>query len=396
MNQAFEHYQNDIIAYIGQYGSWEQAQQAERFGQFQRRRQALVGNLPEQAEVRLPDIEAKKNSDAPPPLLDEIRRPPFRFFLLSTQGRVLMGSHVYKKGEQATDELMAKAVPIKINDETVALAVSEGTANVTIIDQAYLNTIRTALIYGLVAAAILAILLGFYFSNRLTMPLKKLNKAIRNMKSGHYHQTIPVQSPDETGILIESFNDMSESLANAYNKLEQSNIKINEQAKRLKTLSIEDELTQLYNRRHFDEEAEKIFSQAKRHDHPTVFMIGDIDHFKKVNDKLSHATGDDVLRKVAEILKQNIRKNDLLARYGGEEFVIAFPETELKLAASLCDRLRQNISDYSWQEIHQELNITISMGLNADTKLKNFEQMLAAADQKLYEAKNSGRDKVCY
>jgi diguanylate cyclase (GGDEF)-like protein len=396
MDQAFEHFQNDITAYISQYGSWENAQSAERFGQFQRRRQALVGNLPEEDKTHLPDIKTNADDNVPPPLLDEIKRPPFRFFLFSTDGKVLMGSGMYEKGEPAPAELMDKGVPIIINDEIVALAVSAGKANVTIIDQAYLNTIRAALMYGLIAAAILAIILGLYFSHRLTMPLKKLNKAIRNMKSGRYHQIIRIHSPDEMGILIESFNDMSESLAAAYNKLKESNTKVSEQAKKLKMLSIQDELTQLYNRRHFDEEADKLFAHAARHDHPVVFMIGDIDYFKNVNDNFSHAMGDKVLCKVSEILKQNIRKNDLLARYGGEEFVIAFPETELEVAANLCERLRQFIKDYTWEHLHPDLNVTISMGLNADTELKNFEQMLAAADKKLYEAKNSGRDKVCY
>ncbi len=396
MQQAFEHYQNDVTAYIEQYGSWEQAQQAERFGQFQRRRQALVGNLPDQASMRLPEVEINNNPDVPPPLLDEIKRPPFRFFLLDTQGIVLMGSGSYEKGEKAPDELLSKGTPIKINNVTVALAIAEGKPNITIVDQAYLQAIQTALTYGLIAAALLAILLGLYFSNRLTLPLKKLNKAIRNMKSGRYHQIVRIHSPDEMGILIGSFNDMSENLASAYNKLEQSNVKIQEQAERLKMISIQDELTQLYNRRHFDEEAEKIFSQAKRHNHPTVFMIGDIDHFKKVNDNFSHAMGDKVLCKVAEILRQDIRKNDLLARYGGEEFVIAFPETELELAVNLCERLRETISNHPWQDIHPDLKVTISMGLNADTNLENFEQMLAAADKKLYEAKDSGRNKVCF
>ncbi len=396
MDQAFAHYQNDVTAYITQYGSWEQAQQAERFGQFQRRRQALVGNLPEQAEMRLPDIETNQDPDVPPPLLDEIKRPPFRFFLMDTQGKILMGSHIYAKGDQAPANLMANTKPITINNEVVALAAPDGKANINIIDRGYLEAIQSALAYGLIAAALLAILLGLYFSNRLTLPLKKLNKAIRNMQNGDYHQTIRVDSPDEMGILVESFNDMSENLATAYNRLEQSHVKIHEQAERLKQLSIKDELTQLYNRRHFDEEAEKIFDQAQRHNHPLVFMIGDIDHFKRINDDFSHAIGDEVLRQVASIFQKDTRKNDIVARYGGEEFVIVFPETPLEEATQLCERLRESISNHDWKNIDPELNVTISMGLNADTSLKNFEQMLAAADQKLYEAKDSGRNKVCY
>jgi diguanylate cyclase (GGDEF)-like protein len=125
-------------------------------------------------------------------------------------------------------------------------------------------------------------------------------------------------------------------------------------------------------------------------------MIGDIDHFKQINDRFSHATGDEVLRKVAGIFQSNTRKNDLVARYGGEEFVIAFPETPLEQAVNLCERLREFISNHTWHEINPDLRVTMSMGLNSDLNLDNFEQMLAVADDKLYEAKNAGRNRVCY
>ncbi|HEX8834803.1 MAG TPA: GGDEF domain-containing protein, partial [Abditibacteriaceae bacterium] len=162
-----------------------------------------------------------------------------------------------------------------------------------------------------------------------------------------------------------------------------------------KELSIRDGLTKLYNRRHFDEQGAKVLAQTERYKQPLSVMIGDIDHFKKINDGFSHATGDEVLRHVAKILQENTRNSDLVARYGGEEFVIAFTQTSLEQAKMLCEKLRRQIEAYPWHEIHPDLRVTMSMGLNANTRLGSFERMVAAADVKLYQAKTSGRNRVC-
>ena len=396
MEEAFERYQSDVAAYIIRYGSWEQAVKTERFGQFQRRRQALVGNIRGLSPAFMPPDNVNQDDlKLPPPLLDEEGRPPFRFVLLDPQGVVLMGANTYTEGEKAP-VLLEQAKPIIVNDEVVALALPVGRPNLSDIDKSYIAAINLALGYALIAAAVLALLLGVFFSRRLSKPLKALSTAIRSMRAGNIHQQVEVTSKDEIGKVLVTFNEMSKDLATAYDNLEKSNETIREQAERLQQISIHDDLTQLYNRRHFNEEAEKLFAHAKRHNHPLVFVISDIDHFKQINDKFSHAIGDEVLRRVAKIFQSNIRKNDLVARYGGEEFVIVFPETPLEQAASLCERLRELISEHPWNEINKKLKVTISMGLNADTNLEDFEHMLMAADDKLYEAKGGGRNRVCY
>ena len=135
---------------------------------------------------------------------------------------------------------------------------------------------------------------------------------------------------------------------------------------------------------------------AGRYSHPLAFMMSDIDFFKQINDRFSHSVGDDVLRAVAGVFRSNIREIDVVARYGGEEFVIAFPETPIEEAVGLTERLRVSIKEHAWTDIHPDLSVTISMGLSADVGLGSFEQMLAAADKQLYQAKESGRDRVCY
>ena len=182
----------------------------------------------------------------------------------------------------------------------------------------------------------------------------------------------------------------------SHEELTASHQTILEQAEQLRELSVRDALTKLHNRRHFDEHAATLFSQAVRHKRPLSVVIGDIDYFKRINDQFSHATGDAVLRKVGEILRGHMRLTDLVARYGGEEFVIALPETPLPQAASLCDKLRKLIEDFPWHEVHPDLKVTMSMGVYGDLAAGTAEAMLQKADALLYRAKEGGRNQVCF
>ena len=398
MERAFENFQADVTAYIATYDSWGEAQKIERFGQFARRRRALVGDVPKDLSFPRPQnrMGYVGSNRPPPPVLSETGRPPFRFILLDPQGKVLMGAGIYKSGEYVSSSVRLKAIPITLEKQVMALAIPQGKPNLSHIDLGYLATIKEALMVAFFIASTFAILLGFIFSQRLSGSLHELTDAIRAMTLGELRQKVTVRSKDEIGVLAEAFNRMSADLAHAYEDLEQSNRTINEQTLLLKELSIRDELTQLYNRRHFNEQAAMLFTQMERFKHSLSFMMGDIDYFKQVNDKFSHATGDEVLKIVAEILQTNTRKCDIVARYGGEEFVIIFPETSLIQVIQRCEKLRQLIENYPWSTVQPELHITMSMGLNDDLTLDGFEQMLAVADNKLYQAKANGRNQLCY
>ncbi len=399
MERAFENFQEDVSAYIATYGSWNNAQKAERFGQFSRRRRALTGDF--RIESFHPEADEFMQHDEahlppPPPGLDEAGRPPFRFILLDPQGKVLMGAGQYKNGELVPPAVRLKSIPIFLQEQAVALAIPLGKPNLSERDLNYLATIKQALIDAFFIACALAIVLAFLLSNRLSSSLHELTLAINEMGQGQLRQNVTIHSKDETGVLSKAFNQMSNDLADAYEGLEESNRIIKEQASLLKELSIRDELTQLYNRRYFNEQANILVSQMKRYRHSLSFMLGDIDHFKKVNDNFSHAIGDAVLKAVAEILQANTRESDVVARYGGEEFVIIFNETPLEQAIKQCEKLRKLIEIHPWSTIHPELHITMSMGLNGDTKLDNVEKILAVADEKLYQAKANGRNQICY
>ncbi|MCK9396645.1 MAG: diguanylate cyclase [Methylobacter sp.] len=397
MERSFENFQADVKAYIASYGSWNEAQQVERFGQFVRRRHMPTGALSEESFFSGPKSRiGPAGRRLTPPMPDEPEwAPPFLFILLDPQGKVLLGGGKYENGEFVPVSARLGASPVMLENQVLALAIPQGKPNLSAIDRNYLATIREALIYGFFIAGMLAVFLGFLLSKRLSSSLHELTMAIRAMNQGELRQKVTVRGKDETGILAEAFNRMSADLAHAYEELEESHRTISEQALLLKELSIRDELTQLYNRRYFNEQAIKLFAQMKRYNHSLSFMIGDIDHFKQINDKFSHATGDEVLKAVSGILKNSTRASDIVARYGGEEFVVIFPETPLMQAAEQCERLRKLIEDFPWSTIHPDLQVTMSMGLSDDLSLDSFEHILAAADNNLYRAKAGGRNRLC-
>jgi diguanylate cyclase (GGDEF)-like protein len=122
--------------------------------------------------------------------------------------------------------------------------------------------------------------------------------------------------------------------------------------------------------------------------------IADIDNFKQINDRFSHVIGDEVLRAVGRILRAACRPSDLAVRYGGEEFVLALPDTTLDHAHAACQRLRAAVAGHPWHDIHEGLQVTISIGVTAAASFDDPATMLAAADRQLYEAKRAGRNCV--
>ncbi|HEV2212203.1 MAG TPA: diguanylate cyclase [Gammaproteobacteria bacterium] len=409
LQDAFGRFRGDVLAYVGSYGSWQQAEQVEPFGEFVMRRHQPAAPQPGKAgrpsppslgEPPPPDNSGQTAAPAPqgaqPPPPGDRDRPPFQFVLFDASGKALLSTLPYRKGDQVSEQDRARSLPIAQDGQIVAYALPQGVATLSDRDIVYLKAMRAALVYGALAATAMALILGLVFGNALSRALRRLTRAIQSMGEGSLHQHVEVESRDEVGVLARSFNRMSADLARSHAQLEHSNKTIREQAARLEELSIRDFLTQLYNRRHFDEQAARLFDTATRYQRPLSVMIGDIDFFKQINDRYTHATGDIVLRHVAEILRENSRATDLVARYGGEEFVIAFPETPLPQAVAQCEKLRGIIEGYSWGKLHPELRVTMSMGVHADLAVGAVEKMLQRADSWLYQAKHSGRNRVCY
>ncbi|MBV9993057.1 MAG: PleD family two-component system response regulator [Alphaproteobacteria bacterium] len=162
-------------------------------------------------------------------------------------------------------------------------------------------------------------------------------------------------------------------------------------------MAITDQLTGLHNRRYMTSHLDNLMAQAARAGKPLAFVIMDIDYFKSVNDTHGHDIGDEVLREFAKRIGANIRGIDLACRYGGEEFVVVMPETDAGFAYAVAERLRKSIetTPFPISRAPAKLNLTISIGIASSEGLSDTaDALLHRADQALYSAKRTGRNKV--
>lgn len=187
---------------------------------------------------------------------------------------------------------------------------------------------------------------------------------------------------------LEAKNQELETLANQLDALNRE----------LKILSVTDGLTKAYNRRYFQDRMRTDFARASRHLEPLSCIMLDIDHFKAVNDAHGHPTGDRVLVRLVEIIKGEVRNEDIVARYGGEEFVLVLPQTASDSANKLAERIRQRVENEAIPLCDGKLlNFTVSLGVaeyNQNKQIQTSDDLLQAADAALYKAKTSGRNRV--
>lgn len=164
--------------------------------------------------------------------------------------------------------------------------------------------------------------------------------------------------------------------------------------------SITDPLLGIYNRRFLDRRLEEECARAQRYALPVSVLLIDIDHFKRINDTYGHPVGDLVLSFLGKLLLQAIRESDIAARYGGEEIAIIVPNTPLSSAAALAERLRQHVETHELVVTHdanqsQVVRITVSVGVAGLTQdATDGQQLIQAADEALYRAKQAGRNRV--
>lgn len=176
-----------------------------------------------------------------------------------------------------------------------------------------------------------------------------------------------------------------QDLAEAQQRLTEQNVLLRE-------LAVVDELTSLRNRRFFDRTLQYEVDRMKRYDRHLSLVLIDVDHFKSVNDRFGHLMGDEVLKVVARCLEKNVRKADLAARYGGEEFALVLPETGLAGALHVAERVRESVEQLELDGF----KVTVSLGVATVEKSwpGDIPGIVRAADQALYQAKRTGRNKV--
>ena len=202
------------------------------------------------------------------------------------------------------------------------------------------------------------------------------------------------------GVLI-TFDDITEierrnsELQTMVKQLEQSKAQINEQNKELSYLATRDALTGCLNRRSLAEQFEAAFNAARADGTPLSCIMVDLDHFKSVNDNFGHATGDEVIKMLAEVLRANTRSDDLVGRYGGEEFCLVLPGMPIDVAVKAAERMRLRVKDESNKRFPDGPRVTASLGVAslADDPA-DPDALNQLADEALYAAKQNGRNRV--
>ena len=158
----------------------------------------------------------------------------------------------------------------------------------------------------------------------------------------------------------------------------------------------QDYLTGLNNRGYFMELAERELKKALRYGHHFTVLMLDIDHFKKINDSFGHKAGDQVLKSLAEIFRITLREGDIVGRVGGEEFVVLLPETNVDGAVTVAERIRQTVETTTVSVSGSKIHFTVSIGGSEPTFQEcTLDLLLNQADNMLYQAKNSGRNRLC-
>ncbi len=193
----------------------------------------------------------------------------------------------------------------------------------------------------------------------------------------------------------ELLRQKNEELTAAYTEKARLLERLREQAAELERQTREDALTGISNRRHLDEVLAVEWERALRFGRALTLALIDVDLFKAVNDRFSHAVGDEVLRVLSRILRRGTRGVDLVARYGGEEFCLVLVETPRRSALVLCESLRQRVAEHDWSGVAPGLSLTVSIGVASHLEARDPASLLSAADARMYAAKRDGRDRVC-
>ncbi len=246
-----------------------------------------------------------------------------------------------------------------------------GTLAFVLVHMGVLPNVAPYTVAGQVGNWIEAILLSIALADRLNLAQRERNDAKQR------YQQMLLRSKDE---LERKVSERTAELARAKEEAEK--------------LARTDALTGLPNRRSFFEDAEAEVRRTQRFEHPLSLFILDIDHFKSINDRFGHALGDQALRAVSNAIRECLRDTDIIGRIGGEEFAAALPQSGTDTAVHIAERLRQSIQAIEFVADGQRVSLSASIGLATMRENESLDQLLARADELLYQAKSGGRDRV--
>ncbi len=265
------------------------------------------------------------------------------------------------------------------------------------------------LLYKLLALGVLAALglavVAYFLAQHLSRPIESLARSAKMVQAKRTGVTFPQQhSVLEIAQLGQSIQSMTESLLGKERELQDANASLEvtvtqrtaaltEANAELLKLATHDALTGVYNRRRFDEKLSECSQLFERTGRPFALLFIDADHFKRINDSFGHAIGDEVLYHLARLIQDSVRLTDFVARYGGEEFAVLLAEIEGQQSAALvAENIRAKIANTHFPTVGQ---VTVSIGIGmAEASDGNTTTLIKRADQQLYHAKSSGRNRV--
>jgi len=284
---------------------------------------------------------------------------------------------------------------------TMDLVVDTSILHHELIQSFVIVTIEVLLLAVLILAAVIAIL-----RRDLEGPMRQLANYVKNIQADQLAGSLQLDFPtdhvySEIDLVLEGFQTMQNSIKKHILNQDALVLERTEQLENamesLKQLSITDGLTGCYNRLLFNERMPGEIHRANRYDRIVSIVFCDIDFFKSVNDRYGHSVGDKVLIAFAQCLKQELRVDvDWVVRYGGEEFVVVLPETRLKFAIEVAERMRRSV-EMNLEVIMangEKLKITASFGVAQKNMADDLDSLVNRADEWLYVAKTSGRNQV--
>ncbi|WP_417552254.1 diguanylate cyclase [Marinomonas fungiae] len=268
-------------------------------------------------------------------------------------------------------------------DELGWIVVTE--VNLSDIRQPIVKTIASTLLVIVLGSLFTTWFMSYVLSRYLILPLKRLQQRVQEITEGKDELDKYEFPNNEIGKISEAIEKLTEKA------LIKKNIELKDKNTLLSTISHTDQLTSIANRRKMMEVLHTEVSNYQRGHRPFSVLMFDIDHFKRVNDTFGHEVGDQVLRRLAQVVKATIRDTDTLGRWGGEEFVIVCPNTDQNMALNIAEKVFSAIHSNNFP---MQINVTVSLGLSEFTNNHSLESILVEIDRKMYRAKQLGRNQI--